>query len=125
MSPRFLLATIGCTDHDCVFRIPTGGVGTNGGCRCVPVGRWLERDEALALASRCMGLAAELDASGCGVALGQRIPRMLAPIIGQVLSGQYNELFQVDPEGMRALRAEVRRVRDEARACMDAGGGAR
>jgi hypothetical protein len=126
MSPGTCAARIGCSDHDCVFRVPAGRVGTNGGCRCVPTGRWLDRDEALKLAAQCMGLAAELDASGSGVTLGQRIPRMLAPIIGRVLNGAYNELFDVDPESMRALRAEVLRVRDEARACMGAtGGGAR
>ena len=124
MSARFLLANVGCSDHDCAFRLHSGGVGTNGGCRCVPVYRWLERDEALALAARCMGLAAELDASGCGVALGQRIPRMLAPIITWTLHADHKEYFEADPDAMRALRSEVRRVRDEARVCMGADGGA-
>ena len=30
------LGEIGCTDGGCVFRVAPGGVGTNGGCQCVP-----------------------------------------------------------------------------------------
>jgi hypothetical protein len=34
---------IGCGDNSCRFGYP-GGQATNGGCRCLPTGRWLTED---------------------------------------------------------------------------------
>ena len=53
---------VGCSDHGCVFRVETPGprgMGTNGGCRCIPQGRTLPDDRVRlrkairALADRC------------------------------------------------------------------------
>jgi hypothetical protein len=122
MSPRLFPVDLGCTDHDCAFSL-AAGVGTNGGCKCVPRTS-VSREEALVLVARCMALGAALDAAGLGVTLGQRIPRMLVPIIAWALHTDAGTTMWVNLEASRELRAELVRVRDELRACMGADGGA-
>lgn len=51
---------LGCSDHSCVFGEPDG-MGTNGGCYCVPVGR-ISPCEALRVKQGIRALVEELNA---------------------------------------------------------------
>ena len=60
---------IGCGDNSCVFRVlrPSGGMGTNGGCRCfknlvcaADDGSWSNRDDAKKVERDTMRLRARV-----------------------------------------------------------------
>ena len=56
---------IGCGDHSCVVRRPRG-MGTNGGCRCLP--RELHPDDAVRLRKAFHALRAHIEAEPARIA---------------------------------------------------------
>jgi len=101
----------GCCDHNCIFGHP-GGMGTNGGCRCLDLHR--NPDRRIRAMKNILALRAQLDEARAELAkarTGQILTDkdLLSAVITAVMSGKQAER----DEAVRKLQRHILRVEEE------------